>query len=135
MVIGLCLFVMFVMLRYREIPLSRALSRMSVEPLARLLNRLDRRKLIFFLLIAAVLLFGGELLAVLGPLDMGLVLLWDVSLYVDALLGAAAVASVARFMPPLRFWRARPRTRRRRGVARKPVAGNDDDEGQSLRAA
>ena len=130
------LFVITVMLRYPQIPMARALRRHGIEPLARWLNQLDRRQLIFFFLLASTVLLGCELLAALGPLDMGLVLLWDVSLYVDALLSAVAVASVARLLPTLRFWRARPRPRaRRRCSAARKVARNDDEDGRSLIAA
>ncbi|MGL4313154.1 MAG: hypothetical protein ACRCSO_04125 [Sphingomonas sp.] len=122
---------------------SRQLHRLTVLPLARIANGITRQHLLFALLMVAVLLLAGEVIAALGPLDMSLVLLWDVAGLADALITAVSVAVVAR--SAARFWRLVPMARRRSPAPRPPRqrrarltlnrADNDDDRPAVLRAA
>lgn len=129
MITGLGALLLILLGRYPQLPVARALHALIVAPLAAALDRLTRRQLIFWALVVVVALVAGEWLAIFGPLDLGLVLLWDVSLYVDALLGAVAVASVARLVP-LPRWRPRPRARR--SAPRRAAPGNDADAEPAL---
>ena len=106
------------------------------------LATLERRHLIFVVLMATVIIFGGELLAMAGPLDMALIVLWDVSTYVDIVVTMAVVATAARAGPGLRTIVARrlprraARARRTRSVRKDvPSANEDDDRAAFLRAA
>ncbi|MBX9815214.1 MAG: hypothetical protein A4S12_05270 [Proteobacteria bacterium SG_bin5] len=129
MITGFSALLLFLLWRYPQLPVARGVHALIVAPLAARLNRVTRRQLIFWALVAVFALVAGEWLAILGPLDMGLVLLWDVALYVDALLGAVAVASVARLVP-LPRWRPRPRARR--SAPRRAAPGNDADAEPAL---
>ncbi len=127
---------LFLLWRYPHLPAIAALHRLTVRPFAALLNRLDRRHLIFYAVALGLVLFAGEWLVMAGPLDLALLMAWDVSLYVDAVLGAALVAGVARTMPLLRFaGRLRPRARARRPRRARPApkpGANDDDHAAHL---
>ncbi|MBX9881590.1 MAG: hypothetical protein K2X73_06405 [Sphingomonas sp.] len=131
MIAALGAMLLFLLWHYPHVPAIAALHRFTVRPIAALLNRLDRRQLIFYVLALAFVLLAGEWLVMAGPLDLALLMAWDVSLYVDAVLGAALVASVTRVMPLLRFaGRLRPRPRARRPRRARPAANpgaNDDD--------
>jgi hypothetical protein len=136
MLAGLLLLVILTMKLFPAVPASRFLHRMLVElPLQRLAV-MDRRHLIFGVMLVGMLFASAELIMMLGSADVVMVMAWDVSLYVDALLAAWALAAVARskaawrafadiMTRPLRT--ARRRTpRRRRAAATK--AANDADE-------
>lgn len=125
MVAGLLLLVTLTMKLFPRVPLSRALHRLLVEmPLAALVT-LRRRHVIFVLIVAAMLFAGAELIMMVGAPEIAVVLAWDVSFYVDALLAAWALAAAGTMARPLRG--ARRRAPRRRRPASK-VAANDSDE-------
>lgn len=121
------------------LPAMRGLHRRLVERPAAWLNALDRRHLLFVLLLLAALAAGGELLAMLGPLDMGLVLLWDMATVVDAAIAASVVAGATRLRHGVRYLAlriggARRRERRTRRASVRPAA-NDDGKRPPLRCA
>lgn len=95
--------------------------------------RIERRHLVFVILMTVILVAGTELLAMAGPLDVGLVVMWDVATFVDALLATATLAAVARGRSGWRYVAQRlvPRrgARRRRRAARAVVKADNDDEG------
>ena len=130
--------VMLVLIRHGDLPVGRTLHHWLVERPADRLDSLDRRHLIMLILFAIILTTGGELLAAAGPLDMSMVLLWDVSVYLDAAIFSITIASVARSMAAGRYLKAiaarrlsrAGHTRRPRPMRRsKPAAStaNDDD--------
>ncbi|HEX4737638.1 MAG TPA: hypothetical protein VH331_08760 [Allosphingosinicella sp.] len=135
MLTGLLITATLIMMLFPETPLARSLHRHLVEwPLARL-AAMDRRHAIFALILIGLALFGSELLVMLGSADLVVGLAWDVSIYADTLLAAAALAAVARSRLA---WRAllvrpsrprRPRARSRRALRAKPSARADDEEG------
>lgn len=97
--------------------------------------RIERRHLVFVILMTVILVAGTELLAMAGPLDVGLVVMWDVATFVDALLATATLAAVARGRSGWRYVAQRlaprraARARRRRSAARAVVKADNDDEG------
>lgn len=104
-----------------------------VETIRDAFGKISRRHLIFLALMAVMLVAGSELLAIAGPFDTALVVLWDLSTYIDIVLTTAVVASaarggagwraiVARFFP-----RRTPRARRRRAPRPLRPSANDDD--------
>jgi hypothetical protein len=110
------------------------IQRMLVDGTRARLATLERRHLIFVVLMATILIFGGELLAMAGPFDMALVVLWDVSTYVDIVVTTAVVATAARAGLPLRnsmtrlLPRRAGRTRRTRAVRKELSTAKDDDD-------
>ncbi len=133
---GFVLLVIAMMKLFPELPTSRTLHRALVEePLARI-AAMGRRHLIYAAVLIGMMFAGAELVMLLGSADLMMLMAWDVSLYVDALIatwtlsavmrGKAAWRALARrFLRPLR--RA-PRSRRRR-VVRRTAANDADDEG------
>ncbi|MBX9732337.1 MAG: hypothetical protein K2X59_13505 [Sphingomonas sp.] len=117
------------------------------RPIAKRLMAVERRHLLFALLMIAVLLFAGELLAMGGPLDAGLIVLWDVSTYVDILLVSAMVGLSARIKVGWQMARRGiqqvvsgnrrlPRARARRLKRERPASNaNDDDRHDMIRLA
>jgi hypothetical protein len=121
--------------RFPDTALGQVVARRLVGPLVRWMAAVDRRKVIFILLILAVLLCAGELIAAAGPLDMSMVLLWDVASFVDAAMATLAIASVTRAGNAAHAVRAlfggrvrlRARQRRSRPARRKSPPANDQD--------
>lgn len=133
MLSGVGALLLFLLWRYPHLPVVAALHRATVTPIAAMLNGLDRRQLIFYGIAIPLALLAGETLVLTGAFDLALLMAWDVSLYVDALLGAALVAGTARAAPLLRLaGRLRPRPRSRRQRRPRPAAragANDDGDG------
>lgn len=111
--------------------LHRHLVEYPVERLA----RVERRHVIFALLVIAVLLLAQELIAVAGPADMAFVFLWDVSIYLD-LTGVALTVAAVRWTKtvwtlaralPRRSIRIRSAHRRSIKTNARPKPANDDD--------
>lgn len=128
-----------IMACWARVPVVAGLRRVLIDGPAAWLNGLTRRHVIFYALLLLVVLTCGEVLAALGPLDMSLVLLWDVSALVDAVVTVAVLATSARIgsgwqtiarWRPFCTARRAPRARRR---PRSPLASNDDD-GERRRA-
>lgn len=106
----------------------------QVTEIAARAARIERRHLVFLALMTLVLVAGSELLAIGGPLDGALVLLWDVSTYLDIVMVSVTVAAVARGRMVLRLVAPRlarvlPRRRTPRTRAARPErpSANDDD--------
>lgn len=133
-----------------HLPIAQTLHRWLVEKPAERLNHMDRRHVIMLLLFAMVIAFSGELLAAAGPLDMSLVLLWDVSVYLDAVMVSVALATAARSVSAGRYiksivahWfnragharRPRPVTRSTRRAKNTRSSTNDDDRAPITLAA
>lgn len=81
---------------FPEIPISRAMHRAFVEAPVSLSARLTRTHLIFAVAALAMSFCFVELIMVLGSSDLVLVMAWDVSLYVDAVIATWTVAVVTR---------------------------------------
>lgn len=134
------LAVMVMLDRWRHLPAVRPLRRMLVDTPAAWLNGLTRKHLIFGALMLAVVLVGGEMLAALGPLDMSLILLWDVSAFIDAAVVTITLAASARITGGWRMLvgQRSPRARSRRArMHRRPAErkGDNDEDGGALRFA
>ncbi|OYY68961.1 MAG: hypothetical protein B7Y47_12670 [Sphingomonas sp. 28-63-12] len=125
--------------RFPDAAWNRSIRRIAVEPLARQLMKLERRHLLFALAMIAVLMLASELLAMAGSLDVGVVVLWDISTYVDILIVASVTGISARaqvgwqtvkhaFWRTPRFLRHRPRGRTRQAHRERPAAHANDDE-------
>ena len=135
--------------RYPEWSVSRIIAQMISVPIARRLMRLERRHLWYALMLVALPLIAGELIMVMGSVDIGLVLAWDVATYIDLLIittlagigrrleqGLRFVMALARFPAAGRMpgRPAKPRSRRTRAAPSVPPA-NDDDRPADRRAA
>lgn len=142
MLTGLLLGAMIVLRVFPETAIARWLDT-AVATAREGLGRIERRHILFLILMSIVLIAGTELLAMAGPFDMALVVLWDVSTYIDIVLTTAVVAAatrggagwrtlVARFLP---HRAPRARRRRRRGKRATPPSANDDDRPAFARAA
>lgn len=137
---GLLLALMAVMKLAPHSGAGRLLNRQLVElPLA-LFARMERHHLIFVLVVAALLMAGTEVLVGLGSVDFALVYALDLSLYIDGLLAAMALASLTRTksgVTALRLGAASLGARLRRVMGRRRVRtavprrdgppANDDD--------
>lgn len=107
--------------QHATLPVARTMHRWLVEKPADRLNHMDRRHVIMLVLFALILAFGGELLAAAGPLDLSMVLLWDVSVYLDAVMVSVALATAARSVSAGRYIkRTVARRFNRAGHARRP---------------
>jgi hypothetical protein len=132
---GLVLLVIMTMKLFPDLPISRQLHRELVEVPLRKLAAMTRAHLIFGLVALAMLFTASELIMLLGSADFVMLMAWDVSLYVDALLAAWTVAAVTRGKAA---WQAlaavvtRPLRTARRRSPRRPRSGtqqaaNDSD--------
>lgn len=132
MLTGLLIFAMVVLKGFPETAAARWLDR-TVQATLTAARRVKRQHIIFLILMTVILAAGTELLAIGGPFDMALVLMWDVSAYIDIVLTTIVVASatrssaglhtiVARFTP-----RRAARAKRQRSVKKATPPANDDD--------
>lgn len=135
MFVGMLLGVVLTMRLFPKLPISRAMHRAFVaDPLA-LAARMTRTHLIFAALALMMTFAMAELIMILGSSDIVMLMAWDISLYVDAVIATWTVAAAARVKGFWRIVRAmlaapfrrlpRPRARRRPAAARK--AANDSD--------
>ena len=131
---GFVLLVIAMMKLFPELPTSRTLHRALVEaPLDRL-AKMGRRHLIYAAVLVGMMFAGAEMVMLLGSADLMMLMAWDVSLYVDALIATWTLSAVMRgkaawrtlAAPFFRPLRRAPRSRRR--IVRKPAA-NDSEEG------
>lgn len=126
---------------WSELPVMRPVHRALVLWPAKQLNRLDRRHLILGLLFALVLIAGGEWLAMMGPLDVSVVLLWDVASFIDAAIalslvsGSRVVQQALRHLPMMLRRRTRRHPRATQNKATLRTANDDDDGGSVAQAA
>ncbi|MFL6845920.1 MAG: hypothetical protein ACJ8ER_13695 [Allosphingosinicella sp.] len=131
---------------YPDLPIGRLLHTWLVDLPLRLAASVERKHLICLV----VLLVAGQALLMAAPLDLAFLAAWDLSIYVDLMLAAWTIATVARGRAAWTFVRtkavrlARPGTKAGRGRAagraprtrRPPVPTNDaDDEGRPFRQA
>lgn len=120
--------------------ISRIIDRAIWVPIARRLMAIERRHLLFWLLMIPVVLLSSELIMMAGSLDAGLIMLWDVSTYVDILVlatisGLSARAKAGWQATRLGIQRAalawrrtrRPGRAHRARRQRPPSNANDDD--------
>lgn len=142
MLVGLLALITVTLRCWPETAAARWIQRAVIDATGARLATLERRHLIFVVLMSIVLIVGGELLAMAGPLDMALIVLWDISTYVDIVVTTAVVATAARAGPGLRNSVARliprraARARRARPSRKElPSANDDDDRAGFLRAA
>ncbi len=144
MLIGMLLGLLAVMWRFPETPTARFLHDRLVEQPLRWVARCQRPQLIFAIVIAAMLLCGGEVIAIAGSFDLAVVMAWDLSLFVDAVIATSLVGAIARGRTVFRSLRSRwtapaapavrrTRSRSRRGPRRpRRVVRTDDDDGAYL---
>lgn len=138
MFVGMLFGIVLAMKLFPETPIARAMHRAFVErPLERLAT-MDRRHLIFGVIALGMLFTFTELIMLIGSTDLVMLMAWDVSIYVDAVIAAWTVAAVARLkgawrytlariLAPLRA--ARPRASRRRIATARPPANDADEDG------
>ncbi|GHH22586.1 hypothetical protein GCM10008023_32760 [Sphingomonas glacialis] len=132
MLTGLLVFAIVVLKRFPETAAARWMMRMVGATLTAL-GRVERKHVIFLALMTVVLVAGTELLALAGPFDIALVLLWDISAYVDIVLTTMVVATATRGMTGWHALVARiasrrsPRARRQRSVRKAAPSANDDE--------
>lgn len=138
MIAGSLLLVIVTMKLFPRVPVSRMLHQMLVEAPLAALATMSRRHMIFGLILVAMLFAGAELIMMLGSADVVMVLAWDVSLYVDAVIAAWALAAVARSraawqaLAGIVTWPLRaegPRTSRRRRANTEKAANDSDEDG------
>lgn len=135
---GLLFGIVLTMWLFPDLPISRAMHRAFVaDPLA-LMARMTRTHLIFAVVALAMSFSFAELILILGSSDIIMLMAWDVSLYVDAVIATWTIAAMARLKG---FWLAlktrivspfrrlsRPRPPRRRPAeVRKPANDGDAD--------
>lgn len=137
---SLLIAVLIVLLwRFPDALISRIVNRTICLPLAQMLIKVERRHILFAVMMVAVMIFAGDLVGMLGPLDAGFILLFDLATYIDILMiasltaiGAGAVTgcravqgSVQRIMLGVRRM-PRARSRRTRSERHDPAANDDD---------
>lgn len=135
---GLLFGIVMTMKLFPEMPAARAMHRAFVEVPLATIAEWDRRHLIFGV-VAVVMAFScSQTLLMMGASDMLMILAWDVSLYVDAVIATYTAAVVTRVkgfwqylkMRALRPFRsARPRAPRRVRVTARPAANDSDGDG------
>lgn len=119
---------------------GRALHRQLVERPLEALSDFKRHRLIYFVLLAGMMLAGGEMIVLLGPEVIA-----TYAVYLDAVMVTYALSAVAmaqrggswlRTVVMRSFRRVRPRGKRaRRSPARQRRSANDDEPAPSLLAA
>ena len=136
---GLCVALMLVMRFAPLTPYGAWLNRRLVaEPLARLAD-MKRHRVIYVLLLAAMMIAGGEMIVLLGPEVVA-----TYAVYLDAVLVTYALTAVAMARNSLRYTRLRvrkggrvrrllaARRRRQRPAERVRPSANDDDDPVAL---
>ena len=134
MLTGLVLLAIAVLRGFPETAAARWLQRSVVAPL----GTISRTHVIFLILMSVILIAGTELLAMAGPFDMALVLVWDVSAYIDIALTTVVIAGAARSRSGWRLVaqrvlsaivrRGRRARRSRTGRKLLPPANDDEDQ-------
>ena len=127
-----------------DIPLSRSLHRWVVEEPVRQLSEFDRTKLIFLIIVLALLVAGAETIVMLGSAELAMAFAWQVALYTDAMLVTLTAAALARARPVLTMLgvigrsllpRRASRAPRRQRVTGERSSANDDDPSGLVLAA
>lgn len=134
MLAGFALLIILTMKLFPDIPASRLLHRALVEAPLRKLAAMERRHWIYGAVLVAMLFAGTEMIMLLGSTDFVILMAWDVSLYVDALIATWTLAAVARSKAAWRMIlparRPKPRARRRRRVEIGKAANDSDEDGE-----
>jgi len=134
MLAGLLAVVVLIVRLFPETPFGRALNFYLVELPLRLAHRIERRHLILLV----ILLCSGQMLAMMGSVELALAYAADLSIYYDAAITASLTAAAVWVK---RVWSActvmfsrlvrpvsRPRaTRTKAQRAARQVPSNDDD--------
>ena len=135
-ILGFMTTIILIMWLVPNSDIGRALHRQLVERPLETISGLRRHDLLFFVIMAGLMVAGGEAIAVLGPEVVSAYAL-DLAIYVDAVLLTYALSAVAMakrsggwllqaVMRCVR--RMRPRTKRAtRKISRPRQASNDDD--------
>ena len=129
-------------------PFIRSLHKTIVEIPCVWLARAERRHIIVALIVVAMLMAGGEMLAIFGSIDAMVVYSLDLSLYLDAIGAVLAAAAAIRFKSAYHLVKARlasMRVGQFRGRMRSPSRevrsttvrrpANDNDDGRAGRQA
>ncbi len=143
-ILGFMTAIILIMWLVPNSDIGRTLHRQLVERPLATISSLRRHDLLFFVIMAGLMLTGGEAVAVLGPEVVSAFAL-DLAIYVDAVLVTYALSAVAMtkrsggwllqaVMRCVR--RMRPRKKRAtRKVSRPRRASNDDDPAPAWLAA
>jgi len=135
---GLFIALMLVMKLAPRSPLARWLNVALVErPLAKI-AAMDRRQVIMLLIVVGLSLFATEAILMLGSYDLVTLYAWDLTMYLDVMVVAYALAAVARARAGVKWFASsaarllrrgvRSRARRSRSaVRRQDRSANDDD--------
>jgi hypothetical protein len=135
---GLLLLMILTMKLFPEVPASRLMHRALVEVPLRGLAAMSRRHMIYGVVLVAMLAAGVEMVVMLGSTDLVMLMAWDVSLYVDAVIAAWTIATVARGKAAWqvlagrlagRRGTPRPRAPRRRREGSKTAANDAGEDG------
>ena len=120
-------------------PLGRLLNAALVERPMNKVAAMDRRQVIFLLIVLGVSLFATDMVLMFGSYDLFTLYAWDLTVYLDVTMLAFAMATVARGRSALRWLAlrgspllrrgARSRARRTRTASPNPQdrSANDDD--------
>jgi hypothetical protein len=109
-----------VMWAWPETPTARWLRRIFVDAPLALAGRMERRHVVFLLLVAAVLPLGAEFFLATGSADVAVALIWQASVWIDASLAVAAVTAFGRGGEALVHAARLGRRVARRGFNRRP---------------
>jgi hypothetical protein len=138
MLAGFVLLIILTMKLFPRMPASLLLHRALVEAPLRGLAAMSRRHLIYGAVLVAMLFAGTELIMLAGSTDLVMLMAWDVSLYVDAVIATWAIATAARGKAA---WQAlaarvtgrrgmpRPRAPRRRREGTRTAANDAGEDG------
>ena len=138
-ILGFSLCVLVVLLVIPDSQLGRMLHRQLVERPLKALSDIKRHRLIYFVLLAGMMLAGGEMIVLLGP-----EIIATYAVYLDAVMVTYALSAVAMAQRGGSWLRTvvrsvrcvRPRGKRvRRSPARQRRAANDDEPAPALLAA
>jgi hypothetical protein len=137
-----------VMRLWPSAPTVRALHKVIVEIPTTWIARAERRHIILILVVAAMLIASGEMLAIFGSLDALFAFSLDLSIYLDAVGAVLAVAAASRAKTTYQLFKARFVSAHRlpiRGSTRRSSrevrsrrirrVANDDNEGRTGRQA
>lgn len=109
-----------VMWIWPKTPTARWLRRILVDAPLALAARLERRHVVFLLLIALVLPLGAEFFLATGSADVAVALLWQASAWLDASLAVAAMTALGRGGAAIVHATRLVRCIARRGIGRRP---------------
>ena len=148
MLSALLLGLIAVMRLWPSVPIVRALHKVLVGMPIFWIAQAERRHIIVILVVVAMLIAGGEMLAIFGSFDALFAFSIDLSIYLDAVGAVLTVAAAsrakttcqlfkARFVPVRRLPIRASMRRRSREVRSRCIGrvANDDNEGRTGRQA